>query len=78
MRLYSNYISFHIFKNRPSSSKSSNPTSKSARKNLLQDIGSTPQLKKVIAPEQKLILPEAIGSEEGNRFARKASESSSE
>ena len=57
---------------------SGNPNTKSGRKALLSDLSSTPQLKKVVAPEQKLILPEAIGSEEGNRFAKKVSADNSE
>lgn len=54
------------------------PSSKTARNNLLGDISTDRQLRKVIAPEQKLVIPEAIGTEEKNRFARKASEVSEE
>jgi hypothetical protein len=60
---------------RPPSAKLANPTSKTARKNLLNDIGiENRNLRKVIAPEQKLILPEAIGTETETRYAQRDSE----
>ncbi|CBY32981.1 unnamed protein product [Oikopleura dioica] len=43
--------------------------SKSARKNLLNELSAEKSLKKVVAPQQRLILPEAIGSEEGSKYS---------
>ena len=54
-----------MFKRPPSASAHS----KSARKNLLNELSAEKSLKKVVAPQQKLILPEAIGSEEGSKYA---------
>jgi hypothetical protein len=36
---------------------------------LLNELSAEKSLKKVVAPQQKLILPEAIGSEEGSKYA---------
>ena len=57
---------------RPGSANNPNGwRTKSGRQSLLSDLSKTPELKKVVAPEQKLILPEAIGSEEKSRYTQK-------
>lgn len=61
----------HFLLQRPTSA---NPNTKSGRQSLLNDISGPRALKKVVAPEQRLIMPEAIGSEVDSRYAQKTEE----